>query len=184
VALLLERNPKLTPADIRRILQSSARRLGPGERDDSFALASSTRLKCCSSPIRAPRPRHLQPNDKAAIALGNCRLGHRRGHLGLAGVVTFLVAHLTRPGPAQQRQSCHGNCRLGHVRLGRCGLPSWWWSRSVTVAPDRSFCDVCLSLDSRGDVSSFFWRSRSTSPRRSPSWWSPSGTTLMRRTPA
>ena len=36
VALLLERNPKLTPADIRRILQASAKRLGPGERDDNF----------------------------------------------------------------------------------------------------------------------------------------------------
>jgi Subtilase family/The GLUG motif len=36
VALLLERNPKLTPADIRRILTQSAKRLGPGERDDSF----------------------------------------------------------------------------------------------------------------------------------------------------
>src|SRR5438045_6955108 len=31
VALLLERNPKLTPADIRRILTLSARRLAPGE---------------------------------------------------------------------------------------------------------------------------------------------------------
>ena len=36
VALLMERNPKLTPADIRRILTLSARRLGPGERDDNF----------------------------------------------------------------------------------------------------------------------------------------------------
>ncbi|MGZ3291885.1 MAG: S8 family serine peptidase, partial [Xanthobacteraceae bacterium] len=36
VALLLERNPKLTPAEIRRILTASARRLGPGERDDNF----------------------------------------------------------------------------------------------------------------------------------------------------
>jgi hypothetical protein len=36
VALLLERNPKLTPADIRRILTMSAKRLGPGDRDDNF----------------------------------------------------------------------------------------------------------------------------------------------------
>ena len=36
VALLLERNPKLTPADIRRILTASAKRLSLGERDDSF----------------------------------------------------------------------------------------------------------------------------------------------------
>jgi subtilisin family serine protease len=36
VALLLERNPKLTPADIRRILTLSAKRLSPGDRDDSF----------------------------------------------------------------------------------------------------------------------------------------------------
>jgi subtilisin family serine protease len=36
VALLLERNPKLTPADIRRILTASAKRLSPGDRDDNF----------------------------------------------------------------------------------------------------------------------------------------------------
>jgi subtilisin family serine protease len=36
VALLLERNPKLAPADIRRILTASAKRLGPGEGDDNF----------------------------------------------------------------------------------------------------------------------------------------------------
>ena len=36
VALLLERNPKLTPADIRRILAASAKRLAPGERDNNF----------------------------------------------------------------------------------------------------------------------------------------------------
>jgi subtilisin family serine protease len=48
VALLLERNPKLTPADIRRIVTLSARRLGPGERDDNSARASSTRSRRCS----------------------------------------------------------------------------------------------------------------------------------------
>jgi len=31
VALLLERNPRLTPADVRRILTASAKRLGPNE---------------------------------------------------------------------------------------------------------------------------------------------------------
>src|SRR5262249_33194383 len=36
VALLLERNPKLPPADIRRILTASAKRLASGERDDNF----------------------------------------------------------------------------------------------------------------------------------------------------
>ncbi len=36
VAMLLERNPKLTPADIRRILTTSAKRLGSSARDDNF----------------------------------------------------------------------------------------------------------------------------------------------------
>ena len=36
MALLLESNPRLTPADIRRILTGSAKRLGPGQRDDNF----------------------------------------------------------------------------------------------------------------------------------------------------
>jgi subtilisin family serine protease len=38
VALLLERNPRLMPTDIRRILTASAKRLGPGERDERFRL--------------------------------------------------------------------------------------------------------------------------------------------------
>jgi subtilisin family serine protease len=45
VALLLERNPKLTPADVRRILQASARRLGAGERDDNFGAGLIDPLK-------------------------------------------------------------------------------------------------------------------------------------------
>jgi Subtilase family len=45
VALLLERNPKLTPADIRRILTASARRLGPGDRDDNFGSGLIDPLK-------------------------------------------------------------------------------------------------------------------------------------------
>jgi len=37
VARLLQRNPKLTPADIRRILTVNSRRLAPGgQRDDNF----------------------------------------------------------------------------------------------------------------------------------------------------
>jgi hypothetical protein len=45
VALLLERNPKLTPADIRRILTASARRLAPGDRDDNFGAGLIDPLK-------------------------------------------------------------------------------------------------------------------------------------------
>jgi subtilisin family serine protease len=45
VALLLERNPKLTPADVRRILTASARRLSPGERDDDFGAGLIDPLK-------------------------------------------------------------------------------------------------------------------------------------------
>ena len=45
VALLLERNPKLTPADVRRILTASAKRLGPGERDDDFGSGLIDPLK-------------------------------------------------------------------------------------------------------------------------------------------
>ena len=45
VALLIERNPKLTPADIRRILTLSAKRLAPGERDDNFGSGLIDPLK-------------------------------------------------------------------------------------------------------------------------------------------
>ncbi len=49
VALLLERNPKLTPADIRRILTSSAKRLGSGDRDDNFGAGLVDPLKAVQS---------------------------------------------------------------------------------------------------------------------------------------
>ena len=45
VALLLERNPRLMPTDIRRILTASAKRLGPGERDDDFGSGLIDPLK-------------------------------------------------------------------------------------------------------------------------------------------
>ena len=45
VALLLERNPKLTPADIRRILTASAKRLARGERDNNFGSGLVDPLK-------------------------------------------------------------------------------------------------------------------------------------------
>jgi subtilisin family serine protease len=65
VALLLERNPKLTPADVRRILQASARRLGAGERDDNFgsglidplkALQMADPRTAATTPTPAPTP--------------------------------------------------------------------------------------------------------------------------------
>jgi subtilisin family serine protease len=65
VALLLERNPKLTPADIRRILTASARRLGTGERDDNFGAGLIDPLKAlqlaeprtaATTPAPAPTP--------------------------------------------------------------------------------------------------------------------------------
>jgi filamentous hemagglutinin family protein len=45
VALLLERNPNLKPADVRRILTQSAKRLSPGDRDDSFGSGLIDPLK-------------------------------------------------------------------------------------------------------------------------------------------
>jgi subtilisin family serine protease len=66
VALLLERNPKLTPADIRRILTTSAKRLAPGERDNNFgsglidpmqALQSADPRTATTTPPRSLRQR-------------------------------------------------------------------------------------------------------------------------------
>jgi subtilisin family serine protease len=65
VALLLERNPKLTPADIRRILTASARRLAPGERNDNFGSGLIDPLQALQ--LADPRtastrpPRSLRP---------------------------------------------------------------------------------------------------------------------------
>jgi subtilisin family serine protease len=52
-ALLLERNPNLKPADIRRILTSSATRMGTAPRDDNFGSGLVDPLKA----IRAADPR-------------------------------------------------------------------------------------------------------------------------------
>jgi hypothetical protein len=49
VALLLERNPRLTPADIRRILTTSAKRLAPGDRNDEFGSGLVDPLKALQS---------------------------------------------------------------------------------------------------------------------------------------
>jgi subtilisin family serine protease len=67
VALLLERNPKLTPADIRRILTASARRLAPGDRDDNFGAGlidplkalqlADSRMVTATPPPASPRQR-------------------------------------------------------------------------------------------------------------------------------
>jgi subtilisin family serine protease len=48
-ALLIERNPRLTPADIKRILTGSAKRLGPGERNDDFGSGLVDVLKAVQS---------------------------------------------------------------------------------------------------------------------------------------
>jgi len=45
VALLLERYPNLTPADIRRMLTASAKRLGQGKGDDNFGSGLIDPLK-------------------------------------------------------------------------------------------------------------------------------------------
>jgi filamentous hemagglutinin family protein len=49
VALLLERNPRLTPADVRRILTTSARRLGSGDRNDDFGSGLVDPLRALQS---------------------------------------------------------------------------------------------------------------------------------------
>jgi subtilisin family serine protease len=48
-ALLIERNPKLKPADIRRILTGSATRLGTAPRDDNFGAGLVDPLKAIRS---------------------------------------------------------------------------------------------------------------------------------------
>jgi subtilisin family serine protease len=53
VALLLERNPRLTPVDVRRILTGSARRLAPGDRTDEFGSGLVDPLKA----LQAADPR-------------------------------------------------------------------------------------------------------------------------------
>jgi subtilisin family serine protease len=71
-ALLLERNPNLGPEDIRKVLTSSARRLGTKDRDDDFGSGlvdpskaiqtagglKSTEIVTGTAPVRPVRPLH------------------------------------------------------------------------------------------------------------------------------
>ena len=68
VALLLERNPKLTPADVRRILHSSARRLGPGVRDDNFGSGLVDPLKALQLAIPRTAATTPPPNRRSSNA--------------------------------------------------------------------------------------------------------------------
>jgi subtilisin family serine protease len=63
VALLLERNPKLTPADIRRILTLTAKRLGPGQRDNNFGSGLIDPLKALQ--LADPRTAASTPQPAA-----------------------------------------------------------------------------------------------------------------------
>ena len=49
VALMLQRNPNLRPADVRRILTSTARRLGTAARDDNFGSGLVDPLKAIAA---------------------------------------------------------------------------------------------------------------------------------------
>ena len=58
VALLLERNPRLTPADVKRILTGSAKRLAPGDRDDNFGSGLVDPLRA----LQSAEPRTAAPS--------------------------------------------------------------------------------------------------------------------------
>jgi subtilisin family serine protease len=72
VALMLERNPKLTPADVRRILTASAKRLGPANQfgaglvDPIRAIEMSTPRS--SAAPAAPRPVTAAPRPTTTAA--------------------------------------------------------------------------------------------------------------------
>jgi subtilisin family serine protease len=69
VALLLERNPKLTPADIRRILTTSAKRLGPGDRDDNFGSGLIDPLQALQLADPKNRDHHAAAATAAAAVI-------------------------------------------------------------------------------------------------------------------
>jgi subtilisin family serine protease len=56
IALMLERNPKLTPADVRRILTASAKRLGPNDQFGAGLIDPEKALQ-----LAAPRSTELSP---------------------------------------------------------------------------------------------------------------------------
>ena len=107
VALLLERNPTLGPEDVRKILTSSARRLGAKDRDDDFgsglidpskAIQTAGDLKSLETtgtvvprpaPAQKPQPTRtpvLNVNQPAQPYRGRCgseRIGRRHYRHGL-----------------------------------------------------------------------------------------------------
>ena len=73
-ALLLERNPRLTPADIKRILTGSAKQLGAGDRDDNFGSG-------LVDPLRALMSRSQDGDGHAAAAVAVKSRRHAFGAL-------------------------------------------------------------------------------------------------------
>ncbi len=73
VALLPERNSRLTPTDVRRILTGSARRLGPGERNDDFGTGLVDPLRA----LQFADPRTVTTSSAASPAVGDLEFPKR-----------------------------------------------------------------------------------------------------------
>jgi subtilisin family serine protease len=67
VALMLERNPKLTPAEVRRILAASAKRLGPTNQFGA-GLVDPIRAIDMATPRSSAVPRPLTPRPATTVA--------------------------------------------------------------------------------------------------------------------
>ena len=71
VALMLERNPKLTPADVRRILTASAKKLGPADQFGAGLVDPAKALQLAtprSSELSPPARRSLERDPRFGVA--------------------------------------------------------------------------------------------------------------------
>ena len=71
VALMLERNPKLTPADVRRILTASAKKLGPADQFGAGLVDPAKALQ-----LATPKSSELGPPNRAVLSTASANLPH------------------------------------------------------------------------------------------------------------
>ena len=110
VALLLERNPKLTPADVRRILTRTAKSLGPARSRPAPASSTPTRRSPMPAAARRRRPRPPQ-----AAAQGSP--GQQRPTIGPG--TRLRVASASPLPPYWLRASTQGGEHESHSAAGR-----------------------------------------------------------------
>ncbi len=142
VALMLERNPNLRPADVRRILTSTARRLGTATRDDNFGYGSGRSAEGHAG----RRPAGQQRRTSALIGRASSGIGFEAEAVaGARHIAEAREIHVraANPQPVGRDAVEHPQPgRAGHLRIDvvdQPGVGTWNLDSGEVheIAPDQ-----------------------------------------------